>query len=149
MRNVLLFMFCVLIASCKAPKTITEREEIYVDRVEWRDTTIYIELPRESVATYCPIPDTLRLSTSLANAFAWVDTANNILIGYIENKKVPIEYKTKFKERKVTLQKTIQKTVVIEKKYIPKFVKYLMILMAILLVVNYRKFIWKIISKFL
>lgn len=139
-------MMVLMMVGCKT-NTVIEKEYIYKDSIEWKDTTIFVELPRESVAVYCPILDTLRLSTSVADAVAYVDTSSNILRGYMKNKKTPIEYKTKFKERVVTIQKTNNKTTTVTKRYIPKWMLVLTAFLAILTAYNYRKVLLSIILK--
>lgn len=60
-------------------------------KVEYRDTTIYKDsiqyTPIEVVKEIVPDIDTLTMSTSLAEAKAYLDTTNKVLRGEIKNKK--------------------------------------------------------------
>lgn len=46
-----------------------------------------------------PVYDTLRLSTSVASASAWVDTSLHILRGEIENSDIPIKTVVQYVDR--------------------------------------------------
>ncbi len=60
-------------------------------KIEYRDTTVYRDsiqyTPIEVVKEIVPEMDTLTMSTSLAEAKAYIDTTNRILRGEIKNKK--------------------------------------------------------------
>lgn len=151
MRNVLLFMFCVLIASCKAPKTIVEKEVEYVDRVEWRDTTIYVPVPIERVVNVVPMLDTLFMETSVSRAKAWVDTTSMSLNGELENKSnETIKYKTKWKERVITLQKTnvVYKDKIVYRtpKWFKKTISLLSVGLFLFICIKYRKTLFKVLE---
>lgn len=89
-RGLLVFVCMFLLFSCRSPRDIiqtTEKEKIeivYKDSIRYFDSTVitpverYVDLVREY--------DTLKLSTSLASAEAWLDTVNSCLRGTIYNK---------------------------------------------------------------
>lgn len=73
--------------SCKPVQTVIQKEEIvytYRDSINVRDSVVTIPVERyvDLVREY----DTLKLSTSLASAEAWLDTTNSCLRGSIWNK---------------------------------------------------------------
>lgn len=90
-RLVLLTMFLLLIvgtfSGCRTGhETLVTTEKVYnyVDTVRWHDSIVVVPVERyvDLVREY----DTLRLSTSLASAEAWLDTTNDCLRGSIWNK---------------------------------------------------------------
>ena len=90
-RLVLLTMFLLLIvgtfSGCRTGhETLVTTEKVYnyVDTIRWHDSIVVVPVERyvDLVREY----DTLRLSTSLASAEAWLDTTNACLRGSIWNK---------------------------------------------------------------
>jgi hypothetical protein len=90
MKNKLftLLLLLLIVASCGTTKYVYLPGET---KVEYRDTTIYRDsiqyTPVEVVKEIVPALDTLEMSTSLAEAKAYVDTTNRVLRGEIRNKK--------------------------------------------------------------
>ena len=85
----LLAVSCALfLNSCSTVKYVYLPGET---KIEYRDTTIYRDsiqyTPIEVVKEIVPEMDTLTMSTSLAEAKAYIDTTNRVLRGEIKNKK--------------------------------------------------------------
>ncbi len=84
----LLVVSCALFSSCGTTKYVYLPGET---KIEYRDTTIYRDsiqyTPIEVVKEIVPEMDTLNMSTSLAEAKAYIDTTNRVLRGEIKNKK--------------------------------------------------------------
>lgn len=60
------------------PSESTRIDSIYIEReiVKWKDTIIYQQLPPIVVERYVSINDTLKLTGSYSEAFAWVSDGN-------------------------------------------------------------------------
>jgi len=92
-------------------------------KIEYRDTTIYRDsiqyTPIEVVKEIVPEMDTLTMSTSLAEAKAYIDTTNRVLRGEIKNKK-GITNEIHYKDRIVYRDSIVTKPypVEIEKKVV-------------------------------
>lgn len=89
----ILFLFILISVSCTFYSCGTIKY-VYLPgetKVEYRDTTIYKDsiqyTPVEVIKEIVPLMDTLKMSTSLAEAEAYVDTTNRVLRGSIKNKK--------------------------------------------------------------
>lgn len=82
--------------------------------IEQRDSIVYrdsiVNIPVEIVKEVVPELDTLKMSTSLATAQAWLDTDNKLLKGKIENKK-GIQYKYIEKEKIVEKEVYVDKPI--------------------------------------
>lgn len=87
MKKIALILCMLLcLGSCKpVHEVITHHEYVthYVDSVRWHDSTVVV--PIEVWHDVATIPDTLHLSTSLAEAEAWLDSI--WLKGTIKNKQ--------------------------------------------------------------
>lgn len=59
--------------------------------VETRIDTVKVQLPAEKVRDWTGLTDTLHLSTSVADAKAWIDTSKCILAGELKNKERPLD----------------------------------------------------------
>lgn len=139
MKFVKIFLFSLIsifLICCKAPEYIPINNDTII---EYRDTTIYkdsiVYIPVETVKDITNSLDTLHLETSLAEADAWVDTTNNILVGKLMNKKgIKTEYKYKdriiYKDSIVYQDKPIP---VVKEKIITKHPSYEGILWVICL----------------
>lgn len=85
---VLIISLLCLAVSCKTIQYIPIKGDTqieYRDTTIWRDSLIYT--PIEVVKEIVPELDTLYMSTSLAEASAYVDTTNRVIRGIIKNKK--------------------------------------------------------------
>lgn len=137
-----IFKTCVLsglflLSGCSAHRTIentTESEKTvkYERVVEYKDSLIYIEIPKESEKAFTFNTDTLFLNTSMATAKAWLDTTTLLLNGEIKNKPVTLPKTVqipKIIEKTDTIEKDAQvKTEYIEKPYIPNFYRWFVVI---------------------
>ena len=87
-RFILIFFSVLLCFSCKTIQYVPIHDGV---QIEYRDTTIIkdslIYTPVEVIKEIVPELDTLKMSTSLAEAEAYLDTTNKVLRGSIKNKK--------------------------------------------------------------
>lgn len=87
---IITLLFCL--TACRGTREVVETkyETVYVDSVVTRDSTIYI--PVERYVDIVNQLDTLKLQTSLSEAYAYLDTSMNMLRGEIRNKQ-QVQYK--------------------------------------------------------
>lgn len=110
--TILLLIICCF--SCSTIKYVPIKGDTVV---EYRDTTIYkdsiVYTPKEVVKEIVPELDTLSMETSLAKATAYLDTANRMLRGKIENKK-GITEQIKYKEKIVYRDSVVTQEIPVE-----------------------------------
>ena len=122
MKRLCLIALCLVsIISCS---TIKEVPIQYIDRVEYRDTTIFIrdtikiEVPKEVVKEIIPQIDTSYLETSVASSIAYLDTTKKALYHKIEQKGdikilydtlVRVQYVDRYIEKEVPVIQTVEK----------------------------------------
>lgn len=111
----------LLLGGCKTVKTeyVEKNDSIYIDRIEYRDSTIFVDVPKETIKEVVPMLDTLHISSFYSDFFAWVDTATVTLKGSVQTKEnAQIEANVKVPERTITkyINHYINKNVTIEKK---------------------------------
>lgn len=98
-----LFMFILLLCSC-SPRIIKEIQHEtlteYKDRIEWRDTTLYVPIPLGTGEVITHLGDTARTETSVAEAEAWVDGSGKLHLE-LTNKDGTIPYTTKIPSRDI------------------------------------------------
>ena len=135
-----------IFASC-SPKIIYTpvKDSISVERrdsIIYRVDTLRIPVPVETIKEVVPQMGVLEMSTSVAEARAWVDTATKTLKGELKNKKTELSqpqvvYKEKTVYRDSLITKEIPVPVEVEKevKYVPWPVKMLAYLGGISLVI--------------
>ena len=127
----------LMVTSCGITKPVVVRDSTqinihYVDSVNYIDSTIYHHIWKEHYKDYANLLDTLNLETSYSRAKAYIDTLNKKLKGEIENKEdsIPerIKWKTKtvYKDSTVYIKEEIPVPYEVEKKYVPKFYKWLL-----------------------
>lgn len=107
-------LVAVVFTACTTVKYIPVKETEYVtvrDTTVLRDTTVQYQIEKEYVRDYTGLLDTLRLSTGLAEAESYVDTARNVLTGSIRNKDKTLNIPTQYKERTVYRDSIITKEV--------------------------------------
>lgn len=133
MKHSLVFFvaFAVLFTAC-SPKIVYVPGET---RIEYRDTTIFhtdtvsIDVPVEVIKEVVPSMDTLFMETSVASAWAAVDTVTTTLKGELRNKPISLEKEIVYKERLVYRDSIVTKPypVEVEKevRYVPWIVKIL------------------------
>lgn len=116
----LLVVSCALFYSCSTVKYVYLPGET---KIEYRDTTVYRDsiqyTPVEVIKEIVPEMDTLTMSTSLAEAKAYIDTTNRVLRGEIKNKK-GITNEIHYKDRIVYRDSIVTKSypVEVEKKVV-------------------------------
>lgn len=128
MRKILCFsLLFALLCSCS---TIKEVPINHIDRIEYRDSVVYIHdtvsvpVPYEVVKEVLPDVDTSYLETSVAKSIAYLDKEKKQLSHTLEQKGtvktkldtvIVVEYVDKYIEREIPI------TVEVEKPYIPDF----------------------------
>lgn len=121
MRNISSFIFNALICliimqiwGCSVVKPVPVQTQIKYeirDSINFIDSTVYHTLYKEVYRDYTNLLDTLNLSTSYADAKAYVDTSKMLLMGEIKNKDADIPVKIKWKEKIVHRDSIITKEV--------------------------------------
>ncbi len=87
----------------------------YIDSIAWHDSTVINYLTKERYVDIVKPLDTLKLETTYAKAEAYLDTANTVLRGTIENKSdAPVKTQIKWKEKIVYRDSTVIKEVPVE-----------------------------------
>ena len=120
MRKILyLAVLLSLVIGCGVTKRTVVVDHItethYIDSTRWHDSTIYYTIPVERYRDYASLLDTLKLETTYAKAEAYLDTANTVLRGTIENKSdAPVKTQIKWKEKIVYRDSTVIKEVPVE-----------------------------------
>lgn len=156
MKKILTIIFLIIcLSSCSTIKyvPITDTENTHkVDStiIQYRDTTIYVEVPVEVVKEVVPELDTLRMETSLAKSTSYLDTTTRTLKGELKNKQEPLEKivylpsKEHIVYRDSIVTKEVPVEVEVEKEIIPKWCWYSVIFNVIVLCYIgfkiYRKF---------
>jgi hypothetical protein len=134
----------LMTVSCSTVKyvPISDSENIHkVDStiIQYRDTTIFVEVPVEVVKEVVPQLDTLYMETSLSHSTSYLDTTTRTLKGELKNKIEPIEKivylpsKEHIVYRDSIITKEVPVEVQIEKKHIPEWVWYSVIFNVIVL----------------
>lgn len=85
--------------SCSTTKVVEKTIIRQIDSLVLRDSVIYVDIPRERIVDIVPVYDTLRMSTSVASASAWVDTSMHVLVGEVVNSTTPIETTIQYVDR--------------------------------------------------
>ena len=146
-------LFCVGCATVKeVPVNTTQTDSVRIEKVvEYRDTTIYVDVPREIIREVVPELDTLYMENTVATSRSYLDTTTRTLKGELKSKptKLPKPVKLPETTEKEEVIKEIIKevpvTVEVEKRYIPTWCWYSFIgnIVVVLLIGFrvYRKFI--------
>ena len=145
MKRIMIMLTSLLsLVSCSTVKyvSISDSENIHkVDStiIQYRDTTIFVEVPVEVVKEVVPQLDTLYMETSLSHSTSYLDTTTRTLKGELKNKIEPIEKivylpsKEHIVYRDSIITKEVPVEVQVEKKYIPQWVWYSVIFNVIVL----------------
>ena len=145
MKRIMIMLTSLLsLVSCSTVKyvPISDSENIHkVDStiIQYRDTTIFVEVPVEVVKEVVPQLDTLYMETSLSHSTSYLDTTTRTLKGELKNKIEPIEKivylpsKEHIVYRDSIITKEVPVEVQVEKKYIPQWVWYSVIFNVIVL----------------
>jgi len=128
-------LFCTSCASVKEiPVQTTQTDSVRVERVvEYRDTTIYVEVPHEVIKEVVPELDTLFMENRVATSTTFLDTTTRTLKGELKTKPTKLPQPVKLPEttEKEEIIKEIVKeipvTVEVEKRYIPTWCWYSLI----------------------
>lgn len=100
MKKLFILLTVIALVSCGICKPTIPIETNTV--IEYRDSTVYrdsiIYTPVEVIKEIVPLLDTLKISTSLAEAEVYLDTTYRVLRGEIHNKKGVTE-KIKYKDK--------------------------------------------------
>lgn len=143
-RIMIMLTSLLLLVSCSTVKyvPISDSENIHkVDStiIQYRDTTIFVEVPVEVVKEVVPQLDTLYMETSLSHSTSYLDTTTRTLKGELKNKIEPIEKivylpsKEHIVYRDSIITKEVPVEVQVEKKHIPQWVWYSVIFNVIVL----------------
>ena len=129
-KSALLFILA-LACSCatvkEVPVSTVQRDSVRIEHiVEYRDTTIYVKVPVETIREVVPELDTLVMENSVAVSRSFLDTDTRTLKGELRNKPVSLPHETKLPEKNETehevveVIKEVPVLVEIEKPFIPK-----------------------------
>lgn len=143
-------LFCMGCATVKeVPVNTTKVDSVRIEKVvEYRDTTIYVDVPREIVREVVPELDTLYMENTVATSRSYLDTATRTLKGELKSKptKLPQHVKLPETTEKEEIIKEIIKevpvTVEVEKRYIPQWCWYSLIgNIVVVLLVGFRLYL--------
>ena len=148
-------LMCCMSSCCavrEVPVNTHQIDSVRVERVvEYRDTTIYVEVPHEVVKEIVPELDTLFMENRVATSTTFLDTTTRTLRGELKSKPTKLPQPVKLPEttEKEEIIKEIIKeipvTVEVEKRYIPQWCWYSLIANVVVLMLLglrvYTKFI--------
>lgn len=143
-------LFCVGCASVKEiPINTTQTDSVRIEKVvEYRDTTIYVDVPREVIREVVPELDTLYMENTVATSRSYLDTTTRTLKGELKSKptKLPQPVKlpeTTEKEEKIKeVIKEVPVRVEVEKKHIPNWCWYSLICnIVVVLLIGFKLYL--------
>jgi len=114
MKNLIKILILSLLVSCSIIKPVPVQTQIKYeirDSINFKDSTVYHTLYKEVYKDYTNLLDTLKLSTSYADAKAYVDTSKMLLKGEIKNKDADVPVKIKWKEKIIYRDSIVTKEV--------------------------------------
>lgn len=128
-------LFCFGCASVKeVPVNTHQIDSVRVERVvEYRDTTIYVEVPHEVIKEVVPELDTLFMENRVATSTTFLDTTTRTLRGELKTKPTKLPQPVKLPEtteKEEIVREVIKEvpvTVEVEKRYIPTWCWYSLI----------------------
>lgn len=131
MKKLVLLFILALACSCATVKEVpintVQKDSIHTEHiVKYRDTTIYVKVPVETIRDVVPELDTLIMENSVAISRSFLDTNTRTLKGELRNKPVQLEHDTKLPEKTDATHefnevvKEVPVPVEIEKPFIPK-----------------------------
>ena len=143
-------LFCMgCVATKEIPINTTKVDSVRIEKViEYRDTTIYVDVPREVIREVVPELDTLYMENRVATSRSYLDTTTRTLKGELKTKPVKLTQPVKLPEttekeeiiREVVIEKPV--TVEVEKKYIPTWCWYSLIAnVAVLMLLGFRLYL--------
>lgn len=126
---VLLFIGCSTVK--EIPVQTNKIDSIRIERVvEYRDTTIYVEVPHEVIKEIVPELDTLFMENRVATSTTFLDTTTRTLRGELKTKPTKLPQPVKLSEtseKEEIIKEIITEVPVrveVEKKHIPKWAWY-------------------------
>lgn len=122
LKRLIILISLLLVCSCGTIKYVPIKGDTvvqYRDSIVRVDSVIYT--PVEVIKEVIPITDTLTMSTSLAEAKAYIDTTNKLLKGEIHNKK-GITNKVEYKEKIVYRDSIVTQEIPVE-VYVDKVIR--------------------------
>ena len=107
-------------------------DSIFVEKITYRDTTIFVELPPKVIEKEVFITDTLYLAGEYSRAQAWV--FENKLFGFLHEGTAPVEIEYKYKDKEVIKRVTelIKETIAVP--YVPKWITILIFALSTFIV---------------
>lgn len=114
LKRLIILLSLLFVCSCGTIKYVPIKGDTVV---EYRDSIVRVDsviyTPVEVIKEVIPITDTLTMSTSLAEAKAYIDTTNKLLKGEIHNKK-GITNKVEYKEKIVYRDSIVTQEIPVE-----------------------------------
>lgn len=150
MKKYLYIVAAFLLVGCATVKEVPvnthQIDSVRVEKVvEYRDTTIYVEVPHEVIKEVVPELDTLFMENRVATSTTFLDTTTRTLRGELKTKptKLPQPVKlpeTTEKEEVIKeIIKEIPVRVEVEKKHIPNWCWYsLMVNIVVGMLIGFR-----------
>ena len=143
-----IFILLFIVCSCGPVRYIpvNNKETINIrDSVVLRDSTVITYLQKEKIKEIVPELDTLVMNTKYAKSISYLDTTTNTLQGTLEQlDSVPVKTKIVFKDRIITQEKIVEKSVPVEvvreKKITPKWIWWSLGLNFLIFVI----FVWRL-----
>jgi hypothetical protein len=140
------------------PQSSVEIKTEYIEKTVYRDTTIYITLPPDTVEKEVIVKELINVpvftsekvkaETNLARAESWIENTRLRLTLMDKDTTLELRLDNAVKESQYWQNKYEKETKVVTERYIPKFYKWCFwILIGIVLFIIVKN--WKIISKFL
>lgn len=155
MKKYLYIVAAFLLVGCATVKEVPvnthQIDSVRVEKVvEYRDTTIYVEVPHEVIKEVVPELDTLFMENRVAASTTFLDTTTRTLRGELKTKPTKLPQPVKLPEtteKEEVIKEIIKEVPVrveVEKKHIPKWAWYsLMVNIVVGMLIGfkiYRKF---------
>lgn len=143
-------LFCFGCATVKeVPVNTHQIDSVRVEKVvEYRDTTIYVEVPHEVIKEVVPELDTLFMENRVATSTTFLDTTTRTLRGELKTKPVKLPQPVKLPEtteKEEIIKEVIKEvpvTVEVEKRYIPQWCWYSLIgNIVVVLLIGFRLYL--------
>lgn len=143
-------LLCVSCATVKeVPINTTQTDSVRIEKVvEYRDTTIYVEVPHEVIKEVVPELDTLFMENRVATSTTFLDTTTRTLKGELKTKPTKLPQPVKLPEtteKEEIIKEVIKEVPVIvevEKKHIPNWCWYSLIgNIVVVLLIGFRLYV--------
>lgn len=144
---VFLFIGCATVK--EVPINTTKVDSVRIEKVvEYRDTTIYVDVPREIVREVVPELDTLYMENTVATSRSYLDTTTRTLKGELKSKPTKLPQPVKLPEtteKEEIIKEVIKEVPVrveVEKKHIPNWCWYSLIgNIVVVLLIGFRLYL--------